>query len=100
MTSEQDLPVAVITGAAGGIGLASATRLAEDGFRVRMLDLSAERVTAAAATLAERGLTEADLQEITYEDEDDDWAEKPSIRVVGREEMAAIMADQDVVLSF
>ena len=51
-------------------------------------------------SLAERGLTEADLQEITYEDEDDDWAEKPSIRVVGREEMAAIMADQDVVLSF
>ncbi|MCA0869237.1 sulfurtransferase complex subunit TusC [Seohaeicola saemankumensis] len=51
-------------------------------------------------SLAERGLTEADLQEITYEDEDDDWAEKPSIRVVGRDEMAAIMADQDVVLSF
>ncbi|PWE28920.1 short-chain dehydrogenase [Pararhodobacter marinus] len=56
MTSEQDLPVAVVTGAAGGIGLASATRLAEDGFAVRMLDLSAERVAAAAATLAERGL--------------------------------------------
>lgn len=49
-------PVAVVTGAAGGIGLASATRLAEDGFAVRMLDLSAPRVTAAAAALAARGL--------------------------------------------
>lgn len=51
-------------------------------------------------SLDERGLTEADLQDITYEDEDDDWAEKPSIRIVSRSEMADIMADQDVVLSF
>lgn len=51
-------------------------------------------------SLEERGLTQDDLQEIMYEDEDDDWAEKPSIRVVERAEMARIMADQDVVLSF
>lgn len=51
-------------------------------------------------SLMERGLSEDDLQEITYEDEDDDWEEKPSIRVVSRSEMADIMADQDVVLSF
>ncbi|MCW2306283.1 sulfurtransferase complex subunit TusC [Rhodobium gokarnense] len=51
-------------------------------------------------SLDERGLTEDDLMEIMYEDEDDDWAEKPSIRIVSRDEMAAIMADQDVVLSF
>lgn len=51
-------------------------------------------------SLMERGLSEDDLQEITYEDEDDDWEEKPSIRVVSRSEMAEIMADQDVVLSF
>ena len=51
-------------------------------------------------SLDERGLTEEDLQEITYEDEDDDWEEKPSIRIVSRAEMADIMADQDVVLSF
>ena len=51
-------------------------------------------------SLEERGLIEDDLQEITYEDEDDDWAEKPSIRIVSRNEMSAIMADQDVVLSF
>ncbi len=51
-------------------------------------------------SLEERGLTKADLQEVTYEDEDDDWAEKPSIRIISRAEMADVMADQDVVLSF
>lgn len=51
-------------------------------------------------SLAERGLVEGDLQEITYEDEDDDYAEKPSIHLVSRSEMTEIMADQDVVLSF
>ena len=51
-------------------------------------------------SLDERGLSVDDLMEIMYEDEDDDWAEKPSIKVVSRQEMAAVMADQDVVLSF
>lgn len=51
-------------------------------------------------SLEERGLSEDDLQEITYEDEDDDWAEKPSIHIVSRAEMADVMADADVVLSF
>jgi len=51
-------------------------------------------------SLVERGLSEDDLQEIMYEDEDDDWEEKPSIRIVSRAEMADVMADQDVVLSF
>ena len=51
-------------------------------------------------SLEERGLSEDDLQEIMYEDEDDDWEEKPSIHIVTRAEMADVMADQDVVLSF
>lgn len=51
-------------------------------------------------SLDERGLEPSDLQEIMWEDEDDDWEEKPSIRIVSRTEMADIMADQDVVLSF
>ncbi len=51
-------------------------------------------------SLDERGLSVNDLQEITYEDEDDDWAEKPSIRVISRKEMAQLMAEQDVILSF
>jgi len=51
-------------------------------------------------SLDERGLSADDLQDIMYEDEDDDWAEKPSLRIVSRAEMADVMADQDVVLSF
>ena len=51
-------------------------------------------------SLEERGLSADDLQEIMYEDEDDDWAEKPSIRIVSRAEMADIFAEQDVILSF
>ncbi len=63
-------------------------------------DYDVTKLYVEAESLAERGLSEDDLQEITYEDEDDDWEEKPSIRVVSRAEMADIMADQDVVLSF
>ena len=63
-------------------------------------DYEVTKLYVEAESLAERGLTEGDLQEIVYEDEDDDWAEKPSIRIVSRAEMAEIMADQDVVLSF
>ena len=51
-------------------------------------------------SLEVRGLTLEDLQPLTYEDEDEDWAEKDSIRVVDSRELAAIMDAQDVVLSF
>jgi tRNA 2-thiouridine synthesizing protein C len=50
--------------------------------------------------LEERGLTASDLMPITYEDEDDDYAEKSSLRFVSRVELAQIMASQDVILSF
>lgn len=51
-------------------------------------------------SLEERGLTEDDLIEVVYEDEDDDWAEKPALHVKTRAEIADIMGDADVVLSF
>lgn len=51
-------------------------------------------------SLAERGLTGDDLMPVVYEDEADDWAEKPSIRFVSRAEMAQVFAEQDVTLSF
>ena len=51
-------------------------------------------------SLEERGLKSADLMEITYEDEDADFAEKPSVRVVNRSELTDIMAQQDVLLNF
>ncbi|MCB1520509.1 MAG: sulfurtransferase complex subunit TusC [Hyphomicrobiaceae bacterium] len=51
-------------------------------------------------SLDERGLSADDLMEITYEDENDGFAEKPSIIVVTKAEMAEVMRDQDVILSF
>jgi tRNA 2-thiouridine synthesizing protein C len=51
-------------------------------------------------SLEERGLTLDDLMPITYEDENEDYAEKPSIQLVSRAELANIIARQDVVLSF
>jgi tRNA 2-thiouridine synthesizing protein C len=51
-------------------------------------------------SLDERGLQPADLMEITYEDEDADFAEKPSLHVVSRSELTEVMAQQDVLLNF
>ncbi len=51
-------------------------------------------------SLTERGLSVDDLMDIVYEDEDDDWAEKPSIRVVSRAELADVIAGQDILLNF
>lgn len=51
-------------------------------------------------SLEERGLTLEDLMPLTYEDENDDWAEKDSIRLVSRTELTDIMDDQDVIFSF
>jgi tRNA 2-thiouridine synthesizing protein C len=47
-----------------------------------------------------RGLSKDDLMPLTYEDEDDDWAEKDSIHVVSSEELAEIIESQDVILNF
>ncbi|HFB98472.1 MAG TPA: sulfurtransferase complex subunit TusC [Bryobacterales bacterium] len=63
-------------------------------------DYDVQKVYVERESLEERGLTEDDLIEMTYEDEDDDFAEKSSIRIVSRAEMAEIMAGADVVLSF
>jgi len=51
-------------------------------------------------SLKERGLTQDDLMDLVWEDEDDDWAEKPSIIMVNREQMSDVMATQEVTLSF
>ena len=48
-------PVALITGALGGIGRACCERFAT-GYRLALLDLDAERLTAAAADMASRGI--------------------------------------------
>lgn len=51
-------------------------------------------------SLAERGLTKDDLMDLVWEDEDEDWADKPSIIMVNRQKMADVMAEQEVILSF
>jgi len=51
-------------------------------------------------SLESRGLTLDDLMPLVWEDEDDDYAEKPSIRLVSSAELAAVFDEQDVVLSF
>lgn len=51
-------------------------------------------------SMDERGLTADDLMELVYEDEDDDYAEKSSISIVSRDELAELMQQQDIVLSF
>lgn len=51
-------------------------------------------------SLEERGLTVDDLMPLTYEDENEDYKEKPSIKLISRAEMGALMEEQDIVLSF
>jgi tRNA 2-thiouridine synthesizing protein C len=51
-------------------------------------------------SLDERGLRPEDLMEITYEVEEENFAQKSSIHIVSRSELTKIMAQQDVLLSF
>ena len=51
-------------------------------------------------SLQARNLSAVDLMNLVYEDEHDDWAEKPSIRIVSSAELAAVLDDQNVILSF
>ena len=63
-------------------------------------DYDINKIYVSKESLAERGLTLDDLMDLKYEDEDDDWAEKDSIRVVDANELAELMEEQDVILSF
>jgi tRNA 2-thiouridine synthesizing protein C len=63
-------------------------------------DYDVNRIYVERESLQARGLSQEDLLPLTYEDEDDDWAEKDSIHVIDSEALAAILEDQDVVLSF
>jgi tRNA 2-thiouridine synthesizing protein C len=51
-------------------------------------------------SLSERGLSLEDLMPIVYEDENEDYAQKPAIHVVDRAELARLIGESDVVLSF
>jgi tRNA 2-thiouridine synthesizing protein C len=51
-------------------------------------------------SLKDRGLTMDDLMELTWEDEDDDWAEKSSMHLVSREQVSDLIGNADVLLNF
>ena len=63
-------------------------------------DYDVNKIYVEKESLEARGLTIDDLMPLTYEDEDDDWAEKDSIHVVSTQELAELMDKQDVVLRF
>jgi tRNA 2-thiouridine synthesizing protein C len=63
-------------------------------------DYDINKMYVSKESLEERGLSEADLMPLVWEDEDDDWAEKSSIYILSNEEIKAKMSEQDVVLSF
>jgi tRNA 2-thiouridine synthesizing protein C len=63
-------------------------------------DYDVNKIYVEKESLEERGLTLDDLQHLTWEDEDEDWAEKDSIRLVNRSDLADVIDNQDVVLSF
>ncbi len=81
------------TSASGGIKNFSPTYNALGDYEVTKLYVDKESLEA-------RGLSVDDLMDITYEDEDDDYAEKPSIRIVDRNELTKILEEQDVILNF
>ena len=63
-------------------------------------DYEVTKIYVEKESLEERGLTIDDLQHLVWEDEDDDWAEKDSIRLVSRSELADVLAKQDVLFNF
>ena len=63
-------------------------------------DYDVNKIFVEQESLDERGLTLDDLQHLVWEDEDEDWAEKDSIRVVSRAEMADLFAASDVMFNF
>ena len=63
-------------------------------------DYDVNQIYVEKESLEARGLTLDDLMDLTYEDEDDDWAEKKSIRLLSADEIRELMEESDVVLSF
>jgi len=63
-------------------------------------DYDINKIFVEKESLDARGLTVDDLMPLKWEDEDDDWAEKDSIKVVSSDEMKALLEDSDVLLNF
>ncbi len=63
-------------------------------------DYEVTKIYVEKESLEERGLTLDDLQPLVWEDEDEDYAEKDSIHLVSRAELADVLAGQDVLFNF
>lgn len=63
-------------------------------------DYDVNRIFVERESMELRGLTKDDLMPLTWEDEDDDYAEKDSVHVVSSAELAEIIEQQDVILNF
>jgi tRNA 2-thiouridine synthesizing protein C len=63
-------------------------------------DYDINKIYVEKESLDARGLTIDDLMPLKWEDEDEDWAEKDSIKVVSSDEMKALLEDSDVLLNF
>jgi tRNA 2-thiouridine synthesizing protein C len=63
-------------------------------------DYDVSKIFVEQESLELRGLSKEDLMPLTYEDEDEDWAEKDSIHIVSSTELADIIEQQDVILNF
>ena len=63
-------------------------------------DYDINKIYVEKESLDARGLTVDDLLPLKWEDEDEDWAEKDSIKVVSAEELKSILDDSDVLLNF
>jgi len=63
-------------------------------------DYDINKIYVEKESLELRGLSKDDLLPLTWEDEDDDWAEKDSIHVVSSEELTDIIESQDIIFNF
>jgi len=63
-------------------------------------DYDVKKIYVEKESLEARGLTIDDLMPLKWEDENEDYAEKDSIQIMPAAELAAILDDSDVLLSF
>jgi tRNA 2-thiouridine synthesizing protein C len=63
-------------------------------------DYDVKKIYVEKESLEARGLTIDDLMPLKWEDENEDYAEKDSIQVLPAKELAGLLDDADVLLSF
>jgi len=63
-------------------------------------DYDVKKIYVEKESLEARGLTIDDLMPLKWEDENEDYAEKDSIQILPAKELAGLLDDADVLLSF